>query len=460
MGMMDRYAVQMGQSLLERPPQATKREGICISSKDSGDIYLTKTILSKHILAIGSIGSGKTNGLFHIGKNVIQKLHEMDRCVFFDAKGDYEREFAASTDIVIGKVHGGGSQAWNIFADLMCTPTAQPDMELLRQVATTLFDKAIKSSQNPAFPSGARDLFVGLTLIFIRQQQAAGTASWNTLNNATLKAFFSREVCNPDRIAELVQAHPDLQWLQMYVLARGSATTQSYLAPLLAVVNEMFVGCFAQEGSFSIRNYITNGGGRKKVFIAYDAEYGCMLDSMYTAMLDLAMRQALGRTARNGGDIFFVMDELPVLPPLTYLDQALNFGRSLGIKVIAGIQNTSQMVDKYGENGAISILSGFSTCFCFHLFDEVSRSYVKERHGRSMRRFSAPTANGRDQINILQEMDVIADWDIAGLDNGWCIVSLPTGEPFFFHPDLYVTRPARPERVGVSESRYRITLVE
>lgn len=457
MRMMAYSTIIEGQRLLDSPPRAVERAGVRVPSRDSGDLYLSSQVQSRHVLAVGSTGSGKTNGLHHIARGVVHALGEADGCIFFDAKGDYEQAFFTPGDVVIGKVHGEGAQAWNLFMDLMADPEAIPDGELMRQVATTLFDKAIRSSQNPAFPCGARDLFVGLTLIMIRQQQSAGTASWQTLNNAALKAFILREARDPDHIAELVQGYPDLQWLQMYVLARGSATTQSYLSPLLSVVNEMFTGCFAQEGSFSMRSHVAHGGGRK-VFIAYDAEYGCTLDAMYTVMLDLALRQALGRTARGGGDVFFILDELPVIPPLTYLDQALNFGRSLGIKIIAGIQNVDQLAERYGEHGAASILSGFGTCFCFHLFDEGSRTYVKARHGKNLRRCAVPTASGREQLNQLQAMDVIEDWDITGLDNGWCIVSLPSGDPFRFHPDLYAPRAA--VRARPAAGRYRITLVD
>ena len=170
------------------------------------------------------------------------------------------------------------------------------------------------------------------------------------------------------------------------------------------------------------------------------------MDAMYTALLDLAMRQSIGRNAGNGGDIYYSMDELPMLPPLTYLDQILNFGRSLGIKILAGMQNTSQMDDRYGESRATSILSGFSTYFCYHLFDEKSREIVKQRHGTNVRHVSTLKRNGKDDADLIQSFDVIEDADIVGLYGGRCIVSLPKGEPFLFHPALYQTR--QPRRVG------------
>lgn len=447
-----------GQALQERAPalQNSAQRYITVPATTGNPLELTEEVACKHILSMGSIGSGKTNCMFHILRAIVAALRRIDRMIIFDAKGDYEEEFRTEGDIVIGGASGRSEEIWNIFADLMDSPNEAPDMQLLRQLATTLFDKQIKTSNNPAFPSGARDLFVGLTLAFIRREQRKGTASWATLNNRTLKRFFANEVSDPARIAELIAEHPDLKWLKMYILSPQSATTQSYLAPLQAVVNEMFIGCFEQAGSFSIRKYIVSGG-TGKVFISYDAEYGCMMDAIYTVLLDMAMRQAIGRSARNGGSIFFSLDELPMLPALTYLDQCLNFGRSLGVKVIAGIQNSSQMDEKYGEARAASVLSGFSTYLCFHLFDEKSRILVKERHGKNLKRISCMQLNGQNDTEVLQQFDVIEDWDITQLDKGRCIVSLPEGEPFRFHPLKY--EPKKKDGQKKPTSNFHITLV-
>ncbi len=426
-----------GQTLRPSPPP--QEEGgamVTIPATGGGALRLSAGVMSKHLLAVGSIGSGKSTCLFHIVRSLADGLRPMDRMIIFDAKGDYVDRFLGPKDLVLGSVTGENNRVWNIFTDLMDTPQSEPNADLLRQMATTLFSRQIETSNNPTFPCGARDLFIGLTLAFVRRARAAGSASWQTLNNKTLKDFFTGEVSDPTRIGDLIAPYPDLQWLRMYILAPQSATTQSYLAPLQAMVNEMFIGCFAQAGDFSIRRFVM-GSDEGKLFISYDAEYGCMMDAMYTVLFDLAMRQSIGRSARRGGNIIFVMDELPLIPALAYLDQVLNFGRSLGVKMVAGIQNVNQMENKYGESQAASILSGFSTFFCFHLFDEASRDLVKQRHGTNLRRISCMKNNGTDEVDILQSMQVIEDWDISSLYGGRCIVSLPTGDPFFFHPTDY-----------------------
>lgn len=456
-----------GQTLRATPPRQTEENDIAVPGVNGWHLYLSEETLSKHLLALGSIGSGKTNGLLHIVGALSERMGSRDRMILFDAKGDYEAEFYRPGDKILGRKAEEGGMVWNLFCDLMEDPNGPLDEEMLRQIATTLFAEQIERSQNPTFPRGARDLFVGLTIAFVQEKQQQGMASWETLNNRDLKAFFCSSVSTPDSIQEKISQYPNLQWMKMYLLAPKSATTQSYLAPLQEAVNELFIGCFAQKGSFSIRRFIAQGG-QDRLFIAYDPEYGCLMDAMYTVLLDLAMRQAIGHRARNGGSIYFCLDELPMIPALTYLDQLLNFGRSLGIKIVAGIQNVSQLREKYGDFRASSILSGFSTMLCFHLFDEESRELVRQRHGKALCRINSLNQNGRDNSEKIEEMDVIRDWDIVGLEKGHCVVSLPTGEPFLFSPTVYPKRDvtaqqachqepsARPERESILKVR-RVT---
>ncbi|MBQ2875149.1 MAG: TraM recognition domain-containing protein [Bacteroidales bacterium] len=48
----------------------------------------------------------------------------------------------------------------------------------------------------------------------------------------------------------------------------------------------------------------------------------------------------------------------------------LQYARSLNVKLVAALQNTYQLKQKYGEAEAMNILSGFSTVIahlCIHL---------------------------------------------------------------------------------------------
>ena len=73
-----------------------------------------------------------------------------------------------------------------------------------------------------------------------------------------------------------------------------------------------------------------------------------------------------------------------MLPHLNHLEDALNFGRSLGVVVIAGIQSMEQLYGIYGEFGGKNIASGFQTTFCFRTNNAATREYIKGVHGQNV----------------------------------------------------------------------------
>jgi len=227
-----------------------------------------------------------------------------------------------------------------------------------------------------------------------------------------------------------------MNWINMYMHNEGSATTQSYLSPLGSVINDVFSAHFGEKGNFSIKKAINDRGG-KSIFLEYDIVNSNLIDVVYTVMLDLACKEALANENSNQF-VYFVLDEFPLIPKLNYIDNLLNFGRSRGVRVIAGIQNVNQVKGTYGDALGASILSGFSTYLVFHLFDEESRKLVAERHGKNRKMIRLPYSDASQSGNQEYEQgNVIEDWDITVLNKGECIISLPYGDPFMFCPDIY-----------------------
>ena len=201
-----------------------------------------------------------------------------------------------------------------------------------------------------------------------------------------------------------------------------------------AIPHEVFTNDFGKTGSFSIKEFV-NSGGKHGLFLEYDIVNSNTIDIIYTVLLDIAMKESLGKQRK--GNIYFILDEFPLIPQLSYFDNLLNFGRQLGVKVIAGIQNVGQVYSKYDLYLGNSILSGFSNYFAFNLFDQNSRDIVKQRHGKN-RSICAVKKYGVEGYDIqVQESDVISDWRLTSLENGQCIVSIPGYNPFVFKSTEY-----------------------
>jgi len=76
---------------------------------------------------------------------------------------------------------------------------------------------------------------------------------------------------------------------------------------MYSVIRDLFLGVFAEHGTFSIRNFVRKKGGRA-LFIEYDLAIGSVLTPIYKLMFDLALKEALGRT-KSAGNVYLICDE-------------------------------------------------------------------------------------------------------------------------------------------------------
>ena len=218
--------------------------------------------------------------------------------------------------------------------------------------------------------------------------------------------------------------------------AKFCRTCGARLMPLPAAaqqqVRELFIGNFKKRGTLSMRELVRQKGGRM-IFVEYDLSVGETLTPIYTLLFDLAIKEALSRK-KSEGNVFFLVDEFRLLPNLTHIDDAVNFGRSMGVKFMIGIQNIEQMYEVYGQARARSILSGFLTSICFRVNDASSIEYIEKLHGRNRKKeVYMASVQGRGLVENVRDANVVEDWDIQRLGIGEAIIGLPGKEPFWFH---------------------------
>lgn len=128
-------------------------------------------------------------------------------------------------------------------------------------------------------------------------------------------------------------------------------------------------------------------------------------------------------------------DVMLLLPRLEHLADSLNFGRSLGVKVMCGLQNTCGLEEQYGEAGAKNILSSFQNMAAFRTNDYDTRQFVINRLGENYQNFSFSAQ--QTNLNIQRAGHMVEDWNILKLKNGEAVVSLTGEDPFLFTMPLY-----------------------
>ncbi len=397
-------------------------------------IPISNSVLSRHFMLIGGIGTGKTNAFFQMLSQLNDSLTQNDVMIIFDTKGDFYKEFYKPGDVVISNDEtaigpDGKPDYWNIFNEV-----AKGDQQYasVLEIAKSLFKEACEKTNQVFFPNAARDIFMSVMLHFLRYAESSGDTRF--LHNDALIDFVKSRPSS--KLREMLNSYPDMRAMTSYISSDESPQTQGVLSEMQQIVRDIFVGNFCKKGNLGLRDLVRAKGGRK-IFIEYDLSYGEMLTPIYSLMFDMAIKEALGR-GRSEGNVYFITDEFRLLPNLEHVDDAVNFGRSLGIRFMIGIQNVEQIYDNYGEERAHSIMSGFLTSLNFRVNDPKSRDFIKEQFGKNRKiEVYATTVQSKGMVEERRDGYVVEDWDVKNLNIGQAIIGFPEYEPFVFQFDLW-----------------------
>lgn len=381
-------------------------------------------------MLIGGIGTGKTNAFDQVLAQLRRSMGDDSVAIIFDTKGDFLSTFYRPGDVVISNDDTavdalGRKNYWNIFWEIK---DDEQLMENIIEISRSLFAEACEHTNQPFFPNAARDIFSAALWHFMVSKPVSQRT------NRSLSDFLFHS--GTSDLRRMLESYPQFRAMVSYIQSDDSAQTQGVLAELQQVVRQIFVGNFNKHGTLSLRG-LTHGKGGRFVFIEYDLSLGSMLSPIYSLMFDLAIKESISRE-RSPGSVFFITDEFRLLPNLKHIDDAVNFGRSLGVKFMIGIQNVEQIFENYGEEHARSIMSGFLNTFAFRVNEFNSRRHIKETFGTNRKKdsFSNIVAT-KGLVEETREGYVVEDWDIMNLRTGQAVIGLPNVEPFLFQFDYF-----------------------
>lgn len=392
--------------------------------------------LSKHVLLMGGTGCGKTTLFYHFVDQIRKSMTKDDVMIIFDSKGDFFSKFKEQDDFVVGnsKQYMGISQKWNVFKEIVADGFEDERIILnTREICKSFFEEKIKKSNDPFFPSAGCDILSCIIISMLRSAKAIPECR-EILYNSELKTWIN--MASPEKIITSIfedEDNLDLSAFQAYI-AGGTDQSLGVMSEMLSVINDIFVGVFSGKGVFSIRNFVRNKG-KKVLFIEYDLSMGNILTPIYRLMFDLALKEALGRNSSQG-NVYLICDEFKLLPNLQHIDDGVNFGRSLGVKIIAGIQSIEQLFEIYGKSRGMNIAAGFSSLFAFRSNDVSSREYVSNLYGKNIILEQYQKAN-MEIVEDKRTGNTVEDWDMNTLQIGEAIVGLPFSQPFRFYFDKY-----------------------
>ncbi|MCI9340688.1 MAG: type IV secretion system DNA-binding domain-containing protein [Dorea sp.] len=439
-----------GHNIRDNPvPEETadRRRGpfAVFQDPDSGKVIgLNKESLSLGCLAVAAPGGGKTNLFDMILSRLLTDMDNQDVIIIFDTKGDYLAEFGSRIPEEERVVIGSGweyrkiTSYHNIFAEIMPRGVDgklvyTPDSDVDALEIAELFFQQMHSETQPVFPAMAEQIVAGIIIYFMRRYWREDQSR---LNNQELIHFFQSGTTEELKAVFEEDYMEDYKSCISYISGKGTQTqgVNSYIG---AILRKMFIGPFAMADparEFSMMHILT-GSKRTVVFIEYDLKRGNALAPMYGILIDQALKNALGGRGDTRKNVYLLLDEWALLPKLKYAADSLSFGRSQGVKVMAGIQNISAIEDLYGEAGARNILAGFQNIFAFRITDYHTRRFLVERLGENYQNISFSAQN--ESANIQYTGHTLEEWDLMELELGQAAVVLAGEAPFLFRFPRY-----------------------
>lgn len=437
--------VLFGDDINKAPvPEATasysQQPRVIFQSPDHKRFGMSEKIMSKHIMALGGIGAGKTNACYYVTEGILNGMTDQDILIIFDTKGDFFEKFYQRRNprhIVIGNSpqYESISRYWDISGELEDTNgqfTINSELTA-KEISKQLFNGRESESQ-PFFSDAAADMVAKTFCDFMRRYRNNRKCFTNEelvkyFRCAAIKEYYDLTIRNPDfRSAQLYFGDPNKPMTAQALGVFGYINT---------MVNDLFVGIFAEKRNtqpFSMRRLVREKGG-KVIFIEYDLSVGQVLGPIYGLLIDLALKEALGRSSGAKGNVYMMIDEMKQLPKMPHFGDGLNFGRSLGVKICAGLQSINQLYETYGEYGGKTLAAGFMNSFCFQTWDYETREYVSKRFGKNYQNISFRSMN--EPINVQREGYTVEDWDIMNLNVGEAFINLVGERPFKFRFSNY-----------------------
>ncbi|MHB1516265.1 MAG: type IV secretion system DNA-binding domain-containing protein [Acidiferrobacteraceae bacterium] len=360
-----------------------------------GGVPLPSAIEPQHFLLAGSTGTGKSLAMSSM-VSVIRDRRD-DRAVVVDPGGEMMARFWRDGDVVLNPLDAR-SVIWSPFAEMASAHDAD-------RIAKSMLPDIDGSGDSQQWQLYAQGLVAAVLQRLSEAQHAT---------NADLVHVLT--VARAEDIEPMIAGLPastlfDTGASRMLSSVRG--IIGSYLPAY------RFLPADADSGSFSIRRWIEGGTGWLWIPIRND-----MMASMrplISAWVGEAVGASLSLRPDRERRMWLMMDELASLGRVQSLADALTQGRKFGLCSVAGLQTVSQLRGAYGQHGAQTLLSCFSSQLVLRAGDPETADWCSRLLGEqqlSRRVQSEGTGGGGSHSGESEQISIeraVLPSEIAGL---------------------------------------------
>ena len=364
-----------------------------------GPVKLPRDAEVKHMLFIGSPGTGKTNQASQMIERLVERGEKM---VVYDIKGDYLAKFYDSGKDLIFNPLDSRCQGWNLFNEL----TRFMDIDA---VAHSLIAQSYM--QDPFWNDAARDVFSGILHYLYVNKARSNSDIWTAVTAPI------------SEVAYWLQQVKGGQRGYVYIQDASSKQAMSVVAVMMQYVKS-FEYMSKADGPFSITEWL-NDPKPGTIFITNYADVKDTLRPILSLFVDLLGRKLLSMKDDRKRRIFFILDEFGTLQRLSTIKDLLTLSRSKGGAVFIGVQDKGQIDKIYSPEFSQSILNACGNSLIYRVSDPMTAKYLSDRIGRTEiietdQTMSMGVADNRDGISLMQrsrEKDLVLPSEIMNLED-------------------------------------------
>lgn len=324
-----------GARMLPRLPPAPGRKKAADGLELAPGMRLSEREETEHFLIPGGSGGGKTTVIMPLARGAAARG---DKLLIFDFKRDFTQRF--ETDAAILGSWDARSWRWMAGEDIATIPAA-------RQFAAAM----IPESKDPLWAKAGRAILSGLIFAL----QADRKLSWSL---GDLCATFADAAADQPKIeALLTRFSPET----LALLNSEPATRAGFyvnVAAFIAILSDIAVGEMAipRDRAWSVRRWLADKAPRIAILAWYPPSRE-MASAFVLPLIEAATVAilSLDEARPERRRIWFFLDEIPQAGRVPSLVQALETGRSKGLRVLIGPQSFAQLDREYGRDGATII---------------------------------------------------------------------------------------------------------
>ncbi len=320
-------------------------------------VSIPADLLPRNILAVGSMGAGKSQVIDQIIEDARRWNKKM---VIYDKTGEFTQKFFRPGIDVLLSPFDARSADWSIFSDLR--KITDPAM------ISTFFVPENKNSKDPVWDNAARMLLEDLITI-VRNDGGTMADILHFITQYTLEELFN--LLKLHNAPSCGTIHPG------NVGPSGSVRFTLISQPAIR-----FFSFFDKpNASFSVRDFIRRDDDACLFLVSSSTQHQ-VAKPFISAWLELALAEAMSMPPTTDIRLMFMLDELASLSKLKALDTSLTEGRKYGIVSTVGLQNLSQMDEIYGEDMTKVFVANLQNKLVLRTEEESSASRMADNLGK------------------------------------------------------------------------------